>query len=173
MGVRRKTLLGIAEAHGGRRGAGNAIANTGIAAAAAATAAFTYAHEAALLAFAAALTAGASDTIASEIGKAYGRSTWLVAPVRRVPAGTSGALSFEGTAAGLVGAVCLAGIAVGLDVVPGAALIPIVAGATIGSLIESGLGATLEPPGILNNDALNFINTGSAAFAALVISGLV
>jgi uncharacterized protein (TIGR00297 family) len=172
MGVRRKTLLGIAEAHGGRRGAGNAIANTGIAAAAAAASAFTYAHEAALLAFATALTAGASDTIASEIGKAYGRSTWLVAPVRRVPAGTSGALSFEGTAAGLLGAVCLAGFAVGLGVVPGTALIPIVAGATIGSLIESGLGATLEPPGILNNDALNFINTGSAAFAALVISGL-
>ena len=35
LGLRRKTLLGIAEARGGRRGAGNAIANTGVAAAAA------------------------------------------------------------------------------------------------------------------------------------------
>lgn len=172
MGLRRKTLLGIAEAHGGRRGAGNAIANTGVAAAAAATAAFTYAHDAALVAFAAALTAGASDTIASEIGKAWGRTTWLVAPLRRVPAGTSGALSVEGTAAGLVGALCLAALAIGLGLVPRSALIPVVAGATIGSLIESGLGATLEPRGILNNDALNFINTALAAFAALVISEL-
>jgi uncharacterized protein (TIGR00297 family) len=96
----------------------------------------------------------------------------LIAPVRRVPPGTSGALSLEGTAAGLFGAVALAALAVLLELVPTAALLPIVAGATIGSFIESGLGATLERPGILNNDALNFINTGVAAFAALVISDL-
>ena len=172
VGLRRKTVLGIAEAHGGRRGAGNAIANTGIAAAAAATSAFTYAHDAALLAFAAALTAGASDTIASEIGKAWGQRTWLIAPLRRVPPGTSGALSVEGTAAGLFGAFALAAVAIALGLVPKGALIPIVAGATIGSFVESGLGATLEPRGILNNDALNFINTGLAAFATLVISEL-
>lgn len=171
MGLGRKTLLGIAEARGGRRGAGNAIANTGIAAGAAVLSAVAYAHDAALLAFAASLTAGASDTIASEIGKAWGRSTWLIAPLRRVPPGTSGAVSLEGTAAGLVGAGALATAAFALGIVPGEALLPIVAGATIGSFIESGLGATLEAPGILNNDALNFINTGIAAFAALVISG--
>ena len=172
IGLQRKTRLGIAEAHEGRRGAGNAIANTGIAAVAAATSAFTYAHDAALLAFAAALTAGASDTIASEIGKAWGRRTWLIAPLRQVAPGTSGAMSLEGTAAGLAGALGLGAVAIALGVVPGGALIPIVAGATIGSLAESGLGATLEPAGILNNDALNFINTGLAAFAALVISEL-
>ena len=36
-------------------------------------------------------------------------------------------------------------------------------GATAGSLLESWLGATLEAPGILNNDMLNFINTAAAA----------
>jgi uncharacterized protein (TIGR00297 family) len=171
MGLGRKMRLGIAEPHGGRRGAGNAIANTGIAAGAAALSALTYAHDAALIAFAAALTAGASDTIASEIGKAWGRGTWLIAPVRRVPPGTSGALSLEGTAAGLIGAFVLAGAAVALGIIPATAVIPVVAGATIGSFIESGLGATLETSGILNNDSLNFINTGVAAYAALVISG--
>lgn len=171
MGLRRKTLLGIAEAREGRRGAGNAIANTGIAAGAAVLSALTYAHDAALIAFAAALVAGSSDTIASEIGKGWGRRTWLIAPVRRVPPGTSGALSIEGTAAGLAGACVLATAAVALGIVPGSAVVPIVAGATIGSFIESSLGATLEAPGILNNDALNFINTGVAAFATLVISG--
>jgi uncharacterized protein (TIGR00297 family) len=171
MGLKRKTLLGIAEAHGGRRGAGNAIANTGIAAAAAAMSVLTYAHDAALVAFAAALTAGASDTVASEIGKAWGLRTWLVAPLRRVPPGTSGAISLEGTAAGLVAAFALAAAAVALELIPADAWVPVVAGATIGSFVESGLGATLEPPGILNNDALNFINTGVAAFAAIVLSG--
>ena len=171
MGLNRKTLLGIAEAHGGRRGAGNAIANTGVAAAAAAMSVLTYAHDAALVAFAAALTAGASDTVASEIGKAWGLRTWLIAPLRRVPPGTSGAISLEGTAAGLVAAFALAAAAVALGLIPADAWVPVVAGATIGSFVESGLGATLEPPGVLNNDALNFINTGVAAFAAIVLSG--
>jgi uncharacterized membrane protein len=46
-----------------------------------------------------------------------------------------------------------------------------VACATIGSLVESWLGATLEEPGILNNDLLNFINTAVAAAAAVIIVG--
>lgn len=173
VGLRRKTRLGIEEPREGRRGAGNAIANTGIAAAAAVLSAVTYAHDAALIAFVAALTAGASDTIASEIGKAWGRKTWLIAPLRRVPPGTSGAISLEGTIAGIVGAAALAGLAVALDTVSADTLLPIVAGATIGSFVESGLAARFEASGVLNNDALNLLNTGVAAYAALVISGAV
>jgi uncharacterized membrane protein len=41
--------------------------------------------------------------------------------------------------------------------------------ATIGALVESSLGATLEGPGILNNDMLNFLNTAVAAAAVLAI----
>jgi uncharacterized membrane protein len=52
-------------------------------------------------------------------------------------------------------------------------MLPIVAAATLASFIESGLGATLERDGTLNNDALNFVNTGVAAFAALMISGAI
>lgn len=173
VGLGRKTRLGIEEPREGRRGAGNAIANTGIAAAAALLSAVTYAHDAALLAFAAALTAGASDTIASEIGKAWGRRTWLFFPLRRVPPGTSGAISVEGTVAGIVGAAALAGLAVAFGIVPGDTVLPIVAGATIGSFVESGLAARFEASGVLNNDALNLVNTGVAAYAALVISGAV
>ena len=44
-----------------------------------------------------------------------------------------------------------------------------VVGATAGALVESALGATLEEPGILNNDMLNFINTAVAAAVALVL----
>jgi uncharacterized protein (TIGR00297 family) len=115
MGLRRKTALGIAEERGGRRGAGNAIANTGVAAAAALLAVLTYAHETALVAFVAALTAGGSDTIASEIGKAWGRRTYLITSLRAVPPGTSGALSMEGTLAGLAGASALAGLGILLN----------------------------------------------------------
>ncbi|HEY7500260.1 MAG TPA: DUF92 domain-containing protein [Vicinamibacterales bacterium] len=169
LGVRRKTLLGIAEERGGRRGAGNAVANTGFASAAALISSLSYAQDHALVAFAAALTAAGSDTIASEIGKAWGERTYLVTTFSAVKPGTSGAISLEGTAAGIGGAAILGGLAVVLGIVPAVALVPIVIGATIGSFAESVLAATLEGPGILNNDLLNFINTAVAAYAAILL----
>ena len=170
LGLRRKTLLGIAEAHEGRRGAGSALANTGVAAVAGLMALLTYAHEPALIAFVAALAASGSDTIASEIGKAFGHRTFLVTNLREVPAGTPGGLSVEGSAAGLLGACVLAGAGVAAGIIPLDALLAIVVAATAGSLVESVLGATLEAAGVLNNDVLNFLNTVTAAFVAVAIS---
>ncbi len=170
LGLQRKTLLGIAEARGGRRGAGNAVANTGIATAAAILAATSYAPGPAMVAFVAALAAGGSDTIASEIGKAWGRQTFLFPSFRRVPPGTPGAVSLEGTAAGLVGAFALGSLGIALQLAPASALLPIVAGATAGSFAESAMGATLEPAGFVNNDVLNFLNTAIAAAVALSLA---
>ena len=170
LGLERKVLLGIAEERGGRRGPGNAIANTGVAAIAAVVALTGDTGDAARLAFTTALVAGGSDTIASEIGKAWGRRTWSVTSLAHVPPGTSGAMSLEGTAAGVAGAVGLGGVAIALGLAPLAWLSAIVIGATAGSLLESWLGATLEAPGILNNDMLNFINTAGAALVALAIA---
>jgi uncharacterized protein (TIGR00297 family) len=169
MGWQRKSLLGIAEERGGRRGAGNAIANTGVAAIAALLVLFAADVDAARIAFAAALTAGGSDTIASEIGKAWGRRTWAITTLGRVPPGTSGAMSLEGTAAGIAGAFALATLAMALGITPAAALLPIVIGATLGALLESWLGATFEAPAILNNDMLNFINTSTGAALAVSV----
>jgi uncharacterized protein (TIGR00297 family) len=172
LGLRRKSLLGIAEERGGRRGFGNAVANTGFACAAAVLSLVVEDRTTALLAFTAALAAGGSDTIASEIGKAWGRRTYLVSTLRPVVPGTSGAMSLEGTAAGVAGAVLLGGIGVIMGLVPANALLAIVAGATVGSFVESLLGATLEGPGILNNDMLNFLNTAVAAAAAIAVARL-
>jgi uncharacterized protein (TIGR00297 family) len=170
LGLQRKTMLGIAEERGGRRGAGNAIANTGVAAAAALMAVTTYATGSALVGFVAALTAGGSDTVASEIGKAFGRRTCMVHTVRAVPPGTPGAVSLEGTAAGLVCAFALGAVGAALGLVPRSALVAIVVGATLGAFAESALSATLEHRGILNNDVLNFLNTGIAAVAAIFLA---
>jgi uncharacterized protein (TIGR00297 family) len=170
LGLKRKTLLGIAEDRGGRRGAGNAVANCGVAAVAAIAAVTTPHTTPALLAFVAALTAGGSDTVASEVGKAWGRSTFLVTTLRNVKPGTPGAMSLEGTAAGLVAALALAAIGVALGLAPRPAIVPIAVAATVGALAESALGAALEGPGILNNDMLNFINTAIAAAVVLTIA---
>ncbi|HMD35773.1 MAG TPA: DUF92 domain-containing protein [Vicinamibacterales bacterium] len=170
VGLDQKADLGIEEERGGRRGAGNAIANCAVAVGAAIAAVTTPYLGASLFALTAALTAGGSDTVASEIGKAWGRSTFLVTTLRRVPAGTPGAMSLEGTAAGIVAAAALAAVAAMLQLVPPNAIPLIVVGATAGALVESVLGATLEGPGILNNDMLNFINTAVAAAVSLALA---
>jgi uncharacterized protein (TIGR00297 family) len=167
LGLERKMLLGIAEARRGRRGVGNAVANTGVAACAAVLAAFTPFREAALLALVAALAAGGSDTVASEIGKAWGRRTFLVTTLSRVPPGTSGAISLEGTTAGVVSALALAWLGQAVGLIPAPAVAVVVIGATAGAFLESALGATLEGPGILDNDALNFINAAASAMVAV------
>lgn len=166
LGLRRKSAAGIAEGRGGRRGAGNAIANTGLAAFAAVLSLGIPDPALARLAVATALATSASDTVASEIGKAWGRTTWLVVGFRRVPPGTSGAVSLEGTAAGLAAALLLAWIAGGLISYEWILLVAIAA--TVASLVESVLGATLERPGVLNNDALNFVNSAVGAGLALL-----
>jgi uncharacterized protein (TIGR00297 family) len=172
IGWRRKASLGIEESRGGRRGAANAIANTGAAAVAAAMSVLSYGQEWALVAFAAALAAGGSDTVASEIGKAFGGRPFLVTTRRTVPPGTPGAMSAIGTVAGLIAAAALGSLAAALHIVAWNAVLPVVAGATAGALLESILGATLEPPGIVNNDVLNLINTAVAAYVAIKIWGL-
>ena len=149
LGLRRKVALGIAEERGGRRGPGNAIANTGVATIAAVFIVLGYSSETALLAFVAALAAGGSDTVASEIGKAWGRRTYLVTSARAVPPGTSGAMSLEGTLAGLAGAALLCGLGVALQLVEVETMAPVVVGATAGALAESAMGATLEPRGLV------------------------
>jgi uncharacterized protein (TIGR00297 family) len=170
IGLTRKTLLGIAEERGGRRGAGNAVANTGVAAVTSTIALAAADPALAMLAFATALAAGGSDTIASEIGKAYGRRTWSITSLTRVPPGTSGAMSLEGTLAGIAGAAALGLVAIALALIPRSALWIVVAASTAGALLESWLGATLEGPGILNNDLLNFVNTAAAALVAVALA---
>lgn len=168
VGAGRKRAAGIAEARGGRRGPGNAIANTGLAAWACAVAIGLPDPSMAWLVCVAALATAGSDTVASEIGKAFGRTTWMVTSLRRVAPGTTGALSIEGTLAGIVAAVALAALAATWGLVPWMSVPMIAASATIASVIEGALGSTLEARGILNNDTLNFVN--SALGAALTVT---
>lgn len=170
IGWQRKQTLGIAEEREGRRGAGNALANCLLAAVAAIVAITSPYQALAWLAFVTALTAGAADTVASEIGKAWGRRTLLVVGFRPVPPGTSGAVSVEGTLANIVAAIGLAALGATLGLIPAAMIPMVVVSALAGAFVESALGATLEKPGILNNDLLNFINTAVAVAVVLLIT---
>jgi uncharacterized protein (TIGR00297 family) len=67
-----------------------------------------------LIGYVASLATKLSDTFASEIGKAYGKRTFLITTFKPVPPGTEGAVSLEGTLAGVVGSILIAGAGVGL-----------------------------------------------------------
>lgn len=169
LGIRRKARLGIAEERGGRRAGGNAFANTGVAVAAGVLAAASYAEVPALVGFVAALAAGGSDTMASEVGKAWGRRVYLFPMWRPVSPGTPGGISVIGTAAGLAGAAGLGALGAAMGLIAWSAVLPVIAGATAGAFTESALAAGLEARGVVNNDVLNFINTAVAAAVAVLL----
>jgi len=169
LGLRKKALLGIAEERGGHRGGGNAFANTGLAAVAALAAVLTPYHDAAMLACVAVLATGGSDTVASEIGKAWGGKTYVITTFSLVRPGTPGAMSLEGTVAGVVAALGLAMLASWLHLIPASLVWAVVGGAIAGSLVESALAATLEASGTVNNDVLNFLNTATGAIVTIVL----
>jgi uncharacterized protein (TIGR00297 family) len=169
VGHARKAKAGIAEERGGRRGPGNAIANTGVAAWAALVAGGSADPSLPHLALVAALVTAGSDTVASEVGKAFGRTTWLITSLQRVSPGTTGAVSLEGTLAGVASAFLLALVGAWMALLPMSAVPLIVAAATLASLIEGVIGATLEARGMLTNDVVNFVNSAIGAGLAIAI----
>jgi uncharacterized protein (TIGR00297 family) len=170
IGLARKTKAGIAEDRGGRRGPGNAIANTGVAAWAAFVASGMQDPGLAYLAVVAALVTAGSDTVASEVGKSFGRTTWLVTSFERVPPGTTGAISLEGTMAGVISAALLAYLGAWMGLIAMSAVPAVVIAATVASLLEGVIGATVEARGILTNDAVNFVNSAIGAGLAIVLA---
>ncbi|WP_055076013.1 TIGR00297 family protein [Pseudanabaena sp. 'Roaring Creek'] len=125
-----------------------------------------------LLAYVASLSTKLADTTASEIGKAYGKSTFLITTLKPVAAGTEGAVSLEGTIAGVMGSLLIAviGWAVGLLSSPWSLLWCAIA-AFIATNIESLIGATLQNKyDWLTNELVNGINTTIGAAIAILIA---
>ena len=165
VGYRVKAARGIAQEKGGARGWRNAWANGGVAAALAVLAGMTEGGTRALfvLAYAAAVATAAADTGSSEIGKAYGRRTFLITTFRPVPPGTEGAVSLEGTMAGLAAAAILGSIGAATGLYSWAWAPAIALAGLLGSLAESVLGTVAEKRGWLDNDLLNALNTAIGA----------
>jgi len=172
LGYRIKAARGIAQERGGARGWRHAWANGGVPAFLALMAGLSAVplRDLLVIAYAGAVATAAADTCSSEVGKAYGRRTFLITSLRSVPPGTEGAVSFEGTLGGLLGAVLVGavGAASGLHSWPLAALV-VLAG-MLGSLAESVIGTVAERRGWLDNDLLNALNTAlGAGFAVLLV----
>lgn len=169
LGYKRKAEAKLAQEEGGRRGARHAFANAGVAAACAMFAALTPYHLLFALAFAAALATAAADTASSEIGQLIGRRTFLITTFRPVPRGTDGAVSLEGTLAGIAASLAVAVLGALLGLYAWTGVLPVVVAAFVGSTFESVVGAALEKRQLLDNEALNFLNTLVGALAVMAV----
>lgn len=173
LGFARKAKAGLAQGRGGRRGASHAFANVGVAAACA-VACWRGLGLVPLFMGITALATAAADTVGSEIGQWLGRLTFDPLTFRRAERGSDGAISIEGTVAGIVAAfgVAIAATSVaahhlrpgftGTIVIDRAQVITVITiAAAIGSYLESVLGSR-HPE--ISKGALNFFNTAAGAF---------
>ena len=124
-----------------------------------------------LLGFVASFSTKLSDTSASEVGKAYGKRTFLITTLQPVPRGTEGAVSLEGTLAGIVASVAQALVGWGVGLIDLTGVVLCVIAAFIATNLESVIGATLQTKfNWLTNEVVNFLNTLIGAIAAILIA---
>lgn len=168
IGRSRKESLGLAEPKHGR-GAMQVMANLSVGAICASLA-ISSGNVYLLGACVAALCEAAADTTSSEIGQTFARTPRLVSTLEPVPPGTNGAVSIAGTASGIASAVVVMTVAWGAIPLSMQVLWPSAACGILGMFVDSLLGATLERRGYLNNDAVNFLGTASAAGLALLLT---
>lgn len=124
-----------------------------------------------LLAYVASFSTKLSDTCASEVGKAYGQRTFLITTLQPVARGTEGAVSLEGTLAGVVASVAIALLGWGVGLINLTGVLLCVISAIIATNLESLIGATLQSRFTwLTNEVVNILNTAIGACVAVLFA---
>jgi uncharacterized protein (TIGR00297 family) len=178
IGMAQKEAAGIAEKRGGARGPENVWGSAftamvcAIGVAAIKLGWLNPGWESLLiLGYVASFATKLSDTTASEVGKAYGKSTFLITTLKPVPRGTEGAISLEGTIAGIIGGILISLVAYSLGLITFTSVITCTIAAFVATNIESVIGATLQSDlGWLSNELVNVINTIIGAVVAISIA---
>jgi len=176
-----KSQLGAAEPKGGTRGFASVLANGWVPMVVALLSVenpwiATFPKDIAAVLYLTAISAAASDTIASELG-VLSNKAYLITTGKPCKPGTNGGVSALGTlaaaaAAGytsLVGWVVLLLFTGQLGGFPLWFIIVPVAMGFLGCQIDSVLGATFENRGMLNKDRVNILSIGAATLLALAL----
>lgn len=168
IGQRKKQRLGTAEPARGRN-ATQILANVSVPAICTAPLLlFPYAQSILLAGAAAALAEAAGDTVSSELGQTFGGTPRLIVNARRVTAGVDGAITPLGTFVALLAILLVVASCLWAGLLRPQYFLPVVLAAFVGTLVDSLLGATLERPGRLGNNAVNFTSTACAAALAIL-----
>lgn len=180
IGMAQKEAAGIAEKRSGARGPEN-VWGSALTGTLCAVAAFTIANHSFgaplnlvslfLLGYVASFSTKLADTCASEVGKAYGKRTFLITTLQPVVRGTEGAVSLEGTLAGIVASIAIALVGWGVGLISAVDVLWCVLAAFIATNLESVIGATLQTKfSWLTNEVVNIINTLIGAIAAIILA---
>ncbi|WP_010480137.1 DUF92 domain-containing protein [Thermococcus zilligii] len=97
------------------------------------------------------------DTLASELGKVYGKRPRLITNFKPVTPGTNGGVSLAGEVFALLGSLVIAPFALPLTSHRLPMVVAITLGGFIGVNLDSLIGATLENRGITDNNSTNFL----------------
>ncbi len=173
IGFAYKKSLGVAEGRDGLRGPENVWGS-------AATGAFLAilvdlvaisSKEIFLVGFAASFAAKLADTFGSEVGKRWGKSTFLITSLKKVPVGTDGAISLQGTLASLGGSVLMTYVMYSLSLIDSSSsFLIVVSSGFFATLIESVIGATFQNRvSWLSNELVNAIQTTFSATVAMIL----
>ncbi len=174
IGQQEKEAAGIAERRSGQRGPENVWGSALTGAICALLTLFTpeVVWPWLALAYVASFSTKLSDTTASEVGKAYGKRTFLITTLQPVPRGTEGAVSLEGTLAGFAAGLILAAIAWGVGMISPVGIGLCTLAAFVVTNCESVIGATLQNRFTwLTNEVVNGINTFIGAAIAIGLGG--
>jgi uncharacterized protein (TIGR00297 family) len=175
LGLKIKEQKGIAEKRSGQRGPANVWGSAATAAICALATIFLTKnwHPLLWLAYCASFSTKLSDTTASEVGKAYGKRTFLITTLRPAPAGTEGAVSLEGTLAGIVASVAISLLAYALGLISALGIAWCILAALVATTFESIIGAAFQNKyPWLTNELVNVINTLIGAVVAFILGYL-
>jgi uncharacterized protein (TIGR00297 family) len=167
-----KAARGVAEEQGGARGSGNVLGNA--APALVALLLFAVAPRGGVepslfrYAFAGSVATALADTLSSEVGVLFDDPR-LVTTLEPVPAGTDGAVTWQGELAGGAGAVLIAVLSLGLFDLPLAGGAAVAAAGVLGMTVDSLLGAAVEG-GRVGNQTVNVVATAGGAVAGGILA---
>ena len=109
-----------------------------------------------------------ADTFGSEIGKRFGKDTYLITSLKKVDRGTEGGISIEGTLASVLGSIFMAFIMLRLSIISTKYhFIFVVVSGFLATLSESIIGAKFQNKFKLSNELVNAIQTSIACVFAI------
>ncbi len=124
-----------------------------------------------MVGFASSFSAKLSDTFSSEIGKRFGKRTFLITTLKTVSPGTEGAISIEGSIAGLLGSFIMTVFMLNLSIISGLSVAFIVfLSGYLATFLESYIGAVVQNKiDWMTNELVNFIQTSIAAIISIFL----